>query len=220
MAIPIWAKWMYPPIALICMAAAIFNAVDIRLRWSKLNPEAQRVVTWTSLACLMLYALELVTHWHTSFRLVNELHQWLTLGCYALLALLVSRIWRNWFAAICSGMLFLLAPMACLFLTLGLLFRTEPQRREPIGNGFFVSKVHWDAGAMGSSGTNLLISYQPHYLFFLERDVNWVRFDDAKCNAEEAFLVVQPDRRHVLARCPWHSYEHKDGYHDFLVPLY
>lgn len=162
----------------------------------------------------------MITHWHTSFPVIDEIQQWIATGCYGFLALLIFRLRPKWLTTTCSCILFIPAPLICLFLALGLLFAGERTGKQPIGDSFYVSRVHWDAGAMGSSGTNLLLSYQPAYFPFFEHDVNWIRFDDEKCYSARAFVVIQPDRKHVLARCPWYDSQHKDGYHDFLVPLY
>jgi len=72
---------------------------------------------------------------------------------------------------------------------------------------------------MGSSGTTLLIYEKPLFAPFIKHNLRTVVFDDSKCVSAEAFAVLQPDLRHVLARCPWPEYLHKAGFPDFLVPL-
>jgi hypothetical protein len=89
-----------------------------------------------------------------------------------------------------------------------------------IAGDLYYDKVLWDAGAIGSSGTTLRIYERPGHFRFIERTLKSVVFDDAKCESDKAYVTLQADGRHVMARCPWLEYEHKQGSHDFLVPLY
>jgi hypothetical protein len=97
--------------------------------------------------------------------------------------------------------------------------RQGPIETQHIAGQLFTDRVSWDAGGFGSSGTTLFIYEKPRPLPFLRHDLQRVVFDNRKCASSEAFAVLQPDGRHVIARCPWNEYEHKQGYHDFLVPL-
>lgn len=110
-------------------------------------------------------------------------------------------------------------PAAFVWLPLSASGRSHT-RTDHVTGTLFVDKVPWNAGAIGSSGTTLVIYDRPRLVPFIEHRLQLVVFDDSKCLSNAAFVVFQADGRHVLARCPWPEYEHRQGFHDFLVPIY
>jgi hypothetical protein len=197
-----------------------FGVLLCRESWWQFS---RRVRTLLLISCgtfLTAYVFMIWTHWGFSLTAVNHVMGWLALGGYSLLALLLTtlRPKRLTYAAAC--LLLLVSPAAALWMFVQTLAVLQPVETQQLTRTLFVDKTTWDAGAMGSSRTNLWIYEKPRYAPFLHHSLQWVRFDDTKCQAKQAFAVLQPDRRHVLARCPWPEYQHQTGFHDFLVPLY
>jgi hypothetical protein len=161
----------------------------------------------------------LCTGWISISALINELIGALAVGGYSLLVLLLTLFHAKTVTRLVATVLLL--PVLAAFVLLPLSVRSSDTiASEHVVGNLYVDKVHWDAGAMGSSGTTLLLYEKPRLVPFVEHHLQRIVFDDAKCLSDKAFVVLQPDRRHVLARCPWPEYLHREGFHDFLVPLY
>lgn len=148
--------------------------------------------------------------------LVNEAIGALAVGSYSLLVLLLT-LQSGTLMRVAAIVLLLPAPAAFVLLPLA---AGVPSASEHVAGNLYVGKVRWDAGAMGSSGTTLLLYERSRFAPFVQHRLQRVVFDDAKCLSDQAFVVLQPDGRHVLARCPWPEYTHREGFHDFVVPLY
>lgn len=156
--------------------------------------------------------------WICTSALVNEALGAMAVGGYSLLVLLLTLFQPKILTRSLAALLLLPVPIAAVVLLLAC--SPGPIKTRLIAGELFVDQVRWDAGAMGSSGTTLLLYQKPRFAPFLEHHLQRVVFNDSKCRADEAFVVLQPDKRHVLARCPWPEYSRKAGFHDFLVPLY
>jgi hypothetical protein len=160
----------------------------------------------------------LATSWAFTSRFANEMIGCLATGAYSLLVSLLT-LFRPKLLLRGVAFLLLLPVMAALVvLPLSAYSQGRIQTQHITGN-LFMDKVPWDAGAMGSSGTTLFIYEKPRLVPFIQHILQTVIFDDSECVSAEAFVVLQSDLRHVLARCPWPEYQHKEGFHDFLVPL-
>ena len=166
-----------------------------------------------------LYAFMICTGWISTSALINELIGALAVGGYSLLILLLTLFRPKTLMRIVATVLFLPVLVALVLLPLSAQ-SSGAIASEHVAGDLYVDKVSWDAGAMGSSGTTLLLYEKPRFAPFIKHQLKRVVFDDAKCQSDEAFVVLRPDHRHVLARCPWPEYLHREGFHDFLLPLH
>ncbi len=198
--------------ALVCLACAC----QLRRRWEYFSRRKRSFLLPACSTLVLAYAFMRITGWHFASLVADEMVGSLALGGYALLVLLLTLLRSKWVAYSATGLLLLAVPCALIWLPLSA-YSQFPIETEHIAGTLFVKKIRWDAGAMGSSGINFLIYDKP--VPFAEHGLQTVIFDDRKCISANAFLVLQPDGRHVLARCPWYEYQHRQGFHDFLVPL-
>ena len=190
-----------------------------RTHWANFSRLAKINVPLGGGSFIAVYVFMAFSGWGFTSALANELVGSIAVGGYTLLALLMTRFRPKPLAYCLAIILLLPVPVALLWLPL-LAHSQGPIVTEHISGTLFVEKVRWDAGAMGSSGTTLIISDKPRFVPFVEHRFRKINFNDTVCLSRKAFVVLQPDARHVLARCPWPEYQHKDGFHDFLVPLY
>jgi len=197
---------------------SIMGACKLRINWMQFARRRKSALILASGSLVGGYAFMLVTNWAFTPPLVNEMIGCLATGGYSLLVSLLT-LFRP--KRLLRGVAFLLLlPVAAALVVLPLSAYSQGQiQTQHITGTLFVDKVPWDAGAIGSSGTTLFIYEKPRFVPFIQHILQVVIFDDSKCVSAEAFVVLQPDLRHVLARCPWPEYQHKEGFHDFLVPL-
>jgi len=201
------------------IVVSVVGAGRCRSRWAQFSVRVKWSLTLGAAMSVGTYVAMLATRWRSASPLAGELLGSLAVGAYSLLVLLLT-LFRP--KPLFYGLVFVLLlalPIALVWLPLAASSQ-GPIRTEHITADLYFDKVHWDAGAMGSSGTTLLIYRRPSQAPFIEHDLQRVVFDDAKCESDGAFIVLQTDGRHALARCPWHEYDHRQGYHDFLVPLF
>lgn len=199
-----------------------FGVLFCRERWWQFSSRLRMLLLASSGTFLTAYVFMVWTHWGFSLSAVNQVLGWLAVGGYSLLALLLTTVRPRRITYTTACVLLLVSPAAALWMFVQALSSSSAVETQKITPTLLVDKTIWDVGAMGSSGTILSIYERPRYAPFLRHDLQRVRFDDAKCQAQSAFVVLQPDQRHVLARCPapWPEYQHQTGSHDFFVPLY
>src|SRR5215469_13754404 len=148
------------------------------------------------------------SRFHFASAAVNEILGSLAVGGYTLPILLLTFLRpRTLFYALVS-LLLLVVPVEMVMLPLSAISQ-GPIKTEHIEGNLYFDKIPWDADALGSSGTTLSIYEKAAVIPFVRHDLQRVVFDDAKCLSEKALVVLQPDRRHALARCPWPQYEHR-----------
>ena len=198
---------------------SVVGAGWCRHRWAPFSPRTKLSLMLTAVILVATYAAMVVTGWHLTSPLANEVLGSLAVGAYSLLVLLLTLLRPK---PLSWGLVFpllLAVPIALVWLPLTAVSQ-GPIITEQIAGNLYFDKVPWDAGAMGSSGTTLLIYERPANMPFIRHSLQRVVFDDAKCESDRAFVVVQADARHALARCPLREDEHKQGFHDFRVPLF
>jgi hypothetical protein len=193
------------------------RSLACRVRWADLSRLVRFALMDASALLVSAYAFMAFSGWGFMSPVANEMVGATAVGGYALLALLITRLRPKALAYCAAVVLFLPVTVALVWLPMLASPPQFPIKTEPIAGTLYVRKVRWDAGAMGSSGTNLFIYDRPRSVPFVQHMLREVVFDDAKCQSSEAFVVLQADGRHVLARCP---YGDKVGFHDFLVPLF
>jgi hypothetical protein len=192
---------------------------DARLNWTRFSRRTKRHLLLVSAVTVVTYTAMLASHWRFSSPVVNEILGSLAVGSYSLLVVLMTLLRPKLLFYGLVTLLILVVPMALVVLPLSAYTQGSIKTEHIAGNLYF-DKLPWDAGAMGSSGTTLLIYERPASVPFMVHDLQRVVFDDGKCISNKALVLLQTDGRHVLARCPWPEYEHKQGFHDFLVPLF
>jgi hypothetical protein len=206
-------------VSLLLILGCFVSACSCRARWADLSPSTRFILALFAAGVAGLYAFMLCTGWSSTSALINESIGALAVGGYSLLILLLTLFHPKILTWLVTTVLLLPVPVAFVLLPLSAPSGGTIAPEHVVGN-LYVDKVHWDAGAMGSSGTTLLLYEKPRLVPFVKHHLQRIVFDDAKCLSDKAFVILQPDRRHVLARCPWPEYLHKEGFHDFLVPLY
>jgi hypothetical protein len=206
--------------ALIFLPAIGLGVLACRSDWWQLSRRVRTLLLALSGTFLTAYVLMILTQWGFASRGANHLLGWLAVGGYSLLVSLLTTLSPKWLTRSAAALLLLLSPVAALWMFATTFSGSSPTETQKVGATLFVDKTRWDAGAMGGSGADLVIYERPRYAPFLMRELRWVRFDDAKCNSQRAFVVLQPDQRHVLARCPFGPEQTGPGFHDFLIPLY
>jgi hypothetical protein len=204
--------------ALLFLIAVVLAAIWARIRWPRLPKSAQLALCILSGLLIAIYVLEIQSGWHPGSLVFNQILQWLAVGGYALLVLLISLFKPKWLATTAMAILLLPVLAALVYFPITLVGDNSVETHR-LSDTLFVDRTHWDAGTAGSSGSDFLIYYRPRHAPFLSRNLQKLRFDDAKCNTAQAFMLLNPDGKSILARCPWWPDQHQAGYHDFVVPL-
>jgi hypothetical protein len=199
---------------LVCFAGACW----CRSHWADLARPVRSILRALASGFTGLYAFMLCTQWVCTSALANEIVGALAVGGYSLLVLLLT-VFPSKIARLLPVLLLLPVPAAMVWLPLSAR-SSGPIATQHVAGELYVDKWRWDAGAFGSSGTILLLYEKPRLVPFVEHRLQRVVFDESKCQSDRAFVVMQADRRHALARCPWPEYLQRPGFHDFLVPLY
>ena len=210
---------MLAAFSLLMIFVCFVAACHIRSRWALVSRRTKSLLIFAAWLLVAAYGFMLSTGWRFTSPLANEIVGSATVGAYTLLVLLVTLMRPKPLTYSLAALLLLPVPAALAWLPLTAR-DPGPVETSYIAGTLFVKKFHWDAGAMGSSGTTLLIYDKPRFIPFIEHSLQRVVFDDAKCSSDKAFVMLEADGRHVLARCPWHEYQHRQGFHDFLVPLF
>ena len=199
--------------------ASVWLGLLCRANWTRYSRPTKLRRLLVSSVAVATYTAMLMSHWRFSSPLANEILGSLAVGSYVLLAVLLSLLRPKLLFHAFVVLLLLAVPIAMVVLPWSAISQ-GPRRTEQVAGSLYVDKVPWDAGALGSSGTTLMIYQRSAFLPFMVHDLQRVVFDDAKCVSDKAFVVLQPDGRHVLARCPWPEHASQQGFHDFLVPLF
>jgi hypothetical protein len=210
---------MLSALTVLMILVSVTRAFKLRLDWRQLSRRTKSALLSASGLLVAVYVSMLATGWATHSALVNVIVGSLAVGAYSLVVLLLTLFRpKLLFAGVA---LLLLLPVAAAFVVLPLSAYSQGQiKTEHVAGTLFVEKIPWDEGALGSSGTTLLIYETPRFVPFIRHNLVTVVFDDSNCVSTEAFAVLQPDLRHVLARCPWYEYQQKEGFHEFLVPIF
>ncbi len=192
-------------------------ALILRNRWTNFPRRRKVLAIAFSLLLIFVYVTMRATAWRFTSTVMDEAMPAAAVASYTFLALLLSLVRPKWLTGSFAGLLLLPAAVAVLWLPL-LAWRDSGNQTEHVAGTIFIEKHHWDKGALGSSGTTLWIYNRPRVFPAVEH-VQKVTFDDAGCNSEQAFVVLQSGGDQALARC--YMYENDDGpvYHDVLVPL-
>jgi hypothetical protein len=208
---------MLAVLTMIMIIVCFAQACKLRGRWVQLSRRAKSSLLISASFLVVVYTSMIATRWIFVSPWVNEIVGSAAVGSYSLLVLLLTLFRPKIATYSLAAILLLVLPVALVLLPLAG-FSQFPIKTEHLAGSLFVKKVHWDAGAVGSSGTTLQIYQKPRFAPFIEHNLQSVRFDDAWCKSDKSFLELQRDRKHVLARCPWHDPE-RQGFHDFLVPI-
>ncbi len=211
--------------ALLSFVSIVFSVVGANrtfANWPMLGQSSKVMLIAVSSVLTALYAFELRTGWHAASTIFNAVQGWATVGCYTLLILLFRTLRPQWLTRTLSVVLFLPMGLAFVVLPLSVVSYRSDARLDStkMGHDFFFTRTRYDAGAFGSSGYTVSTYYQPSRAPFLVRSGSSIRFDDGKCNASQSFAVLEPDHKHVIARCPWYLSQNKKGYRDVRVPTF
>ncbi len=210
-----WLFWLIG-IAVVVISTICRNRMPRIVRWG---------VNAICVTFLVRFLLLWTTPWNLSLGPFADWASWLTIDAYLILVLPLVEVclrprarWKE-VACLVVVVAMLMPVPAVAFIAWFLSGGSYRLNRGSIRDRIQYETWTWDAGAMGSSGVDIWIYRTPRYLPFLQRTIHSIRFDDMKCNSKAARLILQPDRRHVIARCPYFDYQHMQGYHDFLIPL-
>src|SRR6188768_3521333 len=177
---------MLPGLTVLMILVSVTSACKLHINWMQLSRRTKLVLIFASASLVAGYASMLVTGWASTFPLVNEIVGSLATGAYSLLVLLLTLLRPK---LLFRGVVFLLLlPVAAALLVLPLSAYSQGQiRTEHITGTLFVDKIPWDAGALGSSGTTLLIYEKPRFVPFIRHNLTRVIFDDSECVSADAF---------------------------------
>ncbi len=210
---------MYLPITTAVLLLLTAALLLLRIFWARVPSMARFFLIRAAVALILLEALLTVTHWEINSDHLNTLLKWLAVASYELLVLIFSTLPPRWLTIICACILMVPAFSASVVMPLQHIFDPHDNPLHPIGSDFFSQNVPWAGDSSANSGSELKIFYRPHFAPFLRRNSLTFPFNDQECNARASFAILQPDRKHVLARCPqWPS--RGSGTDDRLFPLH
>jgi hypothetical protein len=204
--------------SLISILACFVAACWCRVRWAALPPRAKPALIFSAALLTGTYALAVRAGWAFAAPWANVLLGAAAVGSYTLLALPLSLLRPKMLTRAMAGLL--LIPVLAAFVLLPLSAGYAGISESNVAGDLYFAKCRWDAGAFGSSGIKLALYRKPRLAPFLIHNIGAVVFDDAKCDTERAYMVLDPDGRHILARCPWPAYSHRPGFHEYRVPVY
>ncbi len=208
---------MLAVLALFLTLGCVVSACQCRGNWVQFSRRKKRFLIPAALSLVAAYAFMLLSGWHFTSPVVNEITGSIATGCYTLLVL-VTLFRPKPLTYSLTALLLLPVPIALLGLPLAA--RTQgPVKTDHISGTLFVDKVPWDTGAL-DSGTTLLIYDKPRSLPFIQHSLRTIILNDSKCVSSKAFVLLQADGRHILARCPLYEHQGAQGFHDFLVPIF
>jgi hypothetical protein len=199
---------MHVPITTATLALLTLAILLLRVFWLRVPATVRFYLIRAAVVLFTIQILMTGTKWGTASDRVNVTINWLAVASYELLLMLFTRLSPKWLTSICG--LILLVPVFASSVMLPLTDIFEPAKSESIsiGNDLSYQRVLWGNSndTSANSGVNILLAYHPRFAPFLRRHLRNVPFNNQECNTRAAFVVLGPDPKTALARCPhWPS---------------
>jgi hypothetical protein len=210
---------MHIRLTFLTLALMTFLVLLLRIFWQRVPAAVRVFLIRVAVVLFMLEVLLTVSKWEINSDHLNVTLKWLAIASYELLIMLFASLPPRWLTTLCAFILLVPVFGASMVMPLVSIFGGESNKLTPIGHNLFYQNVPWGGDSSANSGSNLKIFYRPPFAPFLRRVALDFPFNVEECNAYGSIAILQPDGKHVLARCP-HWPTQPPGIDERLFPLH
>lgn len=201
------------------LALMTFLVFLLRIFWLRMPSVTRFYLSRVAVALIILHLIFTATSWGTSSDHLNIILKWLAIASYEMLLMLFTLLPPRWLTSICVVVLLVPVFSSAIVLPLTPIFNAATYTLKPLGSNLFSQNLPWGEGVAVNSGTTVTIYYRPPFAPFLRHNVLAFPFNNQECDTKFSFAVLQPDGKHVLARCP-HWPTQSPGTDDRLFPVH
>lgn len=211
---------MHLPLTFGLLAALTAAMVILRIVWQRVPRPGKTALIVFVIAVIAIFAAAYATKWRATPLRLNFAFCWALLASWEILLLHFSLLKPRWLTGIVAVVMLLPLLSASILFPLASAFDPAQATTVDLGDHIISERVPWGTGTADTTGTDLTLYYQPAWMPLLRRSLRSARYYNGQCDANAAYAVLEPDRRHVRMVCPAASYLPADSAITITLPLY
>lgn len=201
------------------MATLTAAMVLVRIDWGRIPPRVKTGLVVFAAAVFFIFAVCYATKWSAASSRVNFAFCWALLAAWEILLLHFSLLRPRWLTGIAAVVMLFPLLSASVIFPLAMAFSPLPATTTRLSDEIISVRTPWGTGTANTTGTDLILYYQPAWMPLVRRALRPARYYNGKCDANAAYAVLQPDHWHVTMICPAASYLPGDTAISITLPL-